>query len=128
MGRLASVGGWVHRWVAGWLGCGCRSALFFFFFPVVGCGLWCGGSCDCVGRSVSVGGWAHWWVVGLRVGLWVDQCVRGGGSGGFHGGGCGPVGLVGVDLVDFFFFVVGCGGGGVSGCGCGCVCGYDVCM
>ena len=63
----------------------------------------------------SVGGW---------VGLWVDQCIRGGGSGGFHGDGygCCLVGLVGVDLVDFFFFVVGCGGGG------GCVCGCDSCV
>ena len=49
-----------------------------------------------VGRSASLG-------------LWVDQCVRGGGSGGFHGGGCGCclVGLVGVDLVDFFFLCCG---------------------
>ena len=93
------IGGWLDGWVVD------ADQHFFFFFPVVGCGLWCGGSCDCVGRSVSVGGWAHWWVVGLRVGLWVDQCVRGGGSGGFHGGGCGPVGLVGVDLVDIFFFL-----------------------
>ena len=40
-----------------------------------------------------------------------------GGSGGFRGGGCGCclVDLVGVGLVDFFFFVVSCGGGG---CGC----------
>ena len=47
----------------------------------------------------------HWWVAGLWVGLWVDRCVRGGGSGGFCDGGCGCclVGLVGVDLVDFFF-------------------------
>ena len=29
------------------------------------------------------------WVAGLWVGLWVDRCVRGGGSGGFRGGGCG---------------------------------------
>ena len=38
------------------------------------------------------------------MGLWVDQCVRGGGSGGFCGGGCGCclVGLVGVGLVYFF--------------------------
>ena len=36
------------------------------------------------------------WVAGLWVGLLVDWCVRGGGSGGFHGGGCGCclVGLV----------------------------------
>ena len=42
----------------------------------------------------------------MWVGLWVDQCVRGGGSGGFHGGGCRCflVGLVGVGFVDFFFF------------------------
>ena len=96
-----------------------------------------------LGSSASVGcGLVSvlWWVsvvrewvagfntVSMWVDLWVDRCIHGGGSGGFHGGGCGPVGLVGVDLVDFFFFVVGCGGGGVSGCGCGCVCGYDVCM
>ena len=69
------------------------------------------------------------WVARLWVGLWVDRCVRGGGSGGFHGGGCGCclVGLVGVGLVDFFFFVVGCGGGG-GDCGCGCVRGCDSCM
>ena len=44
------------------------------------------------------------WVAGLWVGLWVDWCVRGGGSGGFRGGGCGCclVGLVGVGLIDFF--------------------------
>ena len=30
-----------------------------------------------------------WWVAGLWVGLWVDQCIRGGGSGGFRDGGCG---------------------------------------
>ena len=43
-------------------------------------------------------------VVG-QLGLWVDRCVRGGGSGGFRGGGCGCclVCLVGVGLVDFFF-------------------------
>ena len=67
------------------------------------------------------------WVAGLWVGLLVDWCVRGGGSGGFHGGGCGCclVGLVdrcvpggGSAWLIFFFFVVGCGGGG----GCGCVC------
>ena len=29
------------------------------------------------------------WVARLWVGLWVDRCVRGGGSGGFRGGGCG---------------------------------------
>ena len=59
-------------------------------------------------------------------GLWVDQCVRGGGSGGFRGGGCGCclVGLVdrcvrggGSAWLIFFFFVVSCGGGG-GGCGC----------
>ena len=62
------------------------------------------------------------WVTGFNtvsvwVGLCVDRCVRGGDSGGFHGGGCGCclVGQVSVDLVDFFFFVVGCG------CVCGCV-------
>ena len=55
---------------------------------------------------MSVGGWVHQWVAGLWVGLWVDQCVRGGGMGGFCGGGCGCclVGLVGVGLVEFFFF------------------------
>ena len=38
------------------------------------------------------------------MGLWVDRCVRGGGSGGFCDGGCGCclVGLVGLGLVDFF--------------------------
>ena len=47
-------------------------------------------------------------VVG-QLGLWVDRCVRGGGSGGFCDGGCGCclVGLVGVDLVDFFFLCCG---------------------
>ena len=70
---------------------------FFFFFLAVGHGLWCRSGCGCVGRSVLVGGWVHRWVAGLWVGLWVDRCV--------HGGGCGCclVGLVGVDLVDFFF-------------------------
>ena len=60
------------------------------------------------------------------MGLWVDWRVRGGGSGGFRGGECGCclVGLVGVGLVDFFFFVMGHGGGG-CGCDCGYVCGYD---
>ena len=84
-----------------------------------------------MGRSTSVSGW----LARLWVGLWVDRCVRGDGSGGFRGGGCGYclVGLVGVGLVDFFFFVVGCGGvGGGGGCGCGCdcgcVCGCDGCM
>ena len=51
-----------------------------------------------------------------------------GGSGGFRGGGygCCLVGLVGVGLVDFFFFVVSCGGGGVGcGCVCGCGCGSN---
>ena len=85
-----------------------------------------------MGRSASVGGWVHRWVVGLWVGLWVDRCVRGSDLGGFRGGGCGCclVGLVGVDLVDiFFFFVVGYGGGGGGGGGgCGCVCGCDVCV
>ena len=68
--------------------------------------------------SVVVVVWVYqrWWVAGLWVGLWVDQCVRGGGCG------CCLVRLVGVDLVEFFFFfVVGCGGGGGGGCGCGCV-------
>ena len=75
----------------------------------------------------------HEWVaefntVSVWAGLWVDRCVRGGGSGGFRGGGCRccQVGLVGVGLVDFFFFfVVGFGGGGG---GCGCVCGCDGCV
>ena len=82
--------------------------------------------------SVVVVVWVYqrWWVAGLWLGLWVDRCVHGGGSGGFRGGGCGYclVGLVGVGLVDFFFFVVGCGGGGGCGCDCGCVCGCDGCM
>ena len=65
-------------------------------------------------------------VVG-QVGVWVDRGVRGGGLGGFCDGGCGCclVGLVGVGLVNFFFFVVGCGG---SGGGCGCVCGCHGCL
>ena len=65
------------------------------------------------------------------MGLWVDRCVCGGGSGGFRGGGyrCCLVGLVGVGLVDFFFFVVGCGGGGGGGGdGCGCVWSCDSCV
>ena len=43
------------------------------------------------------------------MGLWVDRCVRGGGLGGFRGGGCGCclVRLMGVDLVEFFFFCCG---------------------
>ena len=56
----------------------------------------------------------HEWVAGFNtvsmwVGLWVDQCVRGGGLGGFRGGGCGCclVGQVGVGLVDFFFLSYG---------------------
>ena len=53
------------------------------------------------------------------MGLWVDRCVRVGGYG------CCLMGLVGVGLVDFFFFVVGCGSGGG---GCGCVCGCDSCV
>ena len=81
--------------------------------------------------SVVVVVWVdqHRWVAGLWVGLWVDRCVRGGGSGGFCDGGCGCclVGLVGLGLVDFFSLFVGCGGGG-CGCGCGYVCSYDVCV
>ena len=48
-------------------------------------------------------------MAGLWVGLCVDRCVRGGGSGGFRGGGCGCclVCLVGVGLVDFFFLCCG---------------------
>ena len=96
--------------ISGWLGCGRRSSLFvfFFFFTAVGCGVWWGGGCGCVGRSASVGGWVHRWVAGLWVGLWVDRRVYGGGSGGFCGCGCGccMMGLVGVELVDFFFFIV----------------------
>ena len=65
-------------------------------------------------------------MAGLWVGLWVDRCVRGGGSGGFRDGGCGCC-LVGLGLVDFFSLFVGCGGGG-CGCGCGYVCSYDVCV
>ena len=150
MGRSASVGGWVHRWVAG-LGAPINTFCFFvfrfsffcflflfFFFPIVVCGLWCGGGCGCgcVGRSASVGGWVHWWVVGLWamistfclfvfffppllwsmgcgvvvvVVVWVDWCVHGGGSSGFHGAGCGCclLGLVGVGLVDCFFLCCG---------------------
>ena len=58
--------------------------------------------------------------------LWVDRCVRSGGSGEFRGGECGCAWWVwgGVGLVDFFFFVVGHGGGG-CGCDCGYVCGCD---
>ena len=46
---------------------------------------------------------AREWVVGFNmvsvwVGLWVDWCVRGGDSGGFHGGGC-VCCLVGVGLI-----------------------------
>ena len=42
-------------------------------------------------------------------GFVVDRCVRGGGSVGFRGGGCGCclVGRVGVGLVDFFFSLLG---------------------
>ena len=66
------------------------------------------------------------------MGLWVDRCVRGGGSGRFRGGGCGCclVGLVyrcvhggGSAWLIFFSFVVGCGGG----CGCVCVAMMYVC-
>ena len=72
----------------------------------VGCGL------------VSVLWWisvVREWVAGFNtvsvwVDLWVDRCIRGGGSGGFHGGGCGCgcclVGRVGVGLVDFFFLLL----------------------
>ena len=50
-----------------------------------------------MGRSTSVSGW----LARLWVGLWVDRCVRGGGSGGFRSGRC-ECCLVGVGLVDFF--------------------------
>ena len=55
--------------------------------------------CEWVARFNTVSVW---------VGLWVDRCVRGGGSGGFRGGGfgCCLVGRVGVGLVDFFFFLL----------------------
>ena len=59
-------------------------------------------------------------ISGPWVGLWVDQCVRGSGSSGFRGGGCGCclVEFGGCGFGGFFFFfVVGCGGGG-----CGYVC------
>ena len=105
VGRLESVGGWVHQWVAGLWALISTFCLFVFFFFFSCCGLWAGGGCGCVGRSASVGGWVHWWVAGLWVGLWVDRRVYGGGSGGFYGCGCGCclMGLVGVELVDFFF-------------------------
>ena len=127
---------WVAGFISGWLGCGSLSHSVVlslsvtpyrrhtdqhFFFSC--CGLRCGDGCGCVGRSASVGGW---------VGLWVDRCVRGGGSGRFRGGGCGCclVGLVyrcvlgGGSAWLIFFFLC-----------CGlwwwlwlCVCGYDVCV
>ena len=108
VGSSALVGGWVHRWVAG-LWVSISTSCFVFVSLAVGYGLWCDGGCGCVGRLASVGGWIHRWVARLLVGLWVDRCVRGGGLGGFHGGGCGCclVGLVGVDLVDFFFLCCG---------------------
>ena len=95
MGRSASVGGWVHQWVARWLGCespshsmvlsllvtSCRRHTdqhFLFFFSC--CGLWCGGGCGCVGRLALVGGWVrrHQWVaqvgfVVVGVGVAADQ-------------------------------------------------------
>ena len=52
------------------------------------------------------------WVVGL----WVAQLCSWWWLGWVRGGGCGCC-LVGVVLVDFFFFVVSCGGDG-GGCGC----------
>ena len=67
------------------------------------------------------------------MGLWVDRCVRGGGSGGFRGGGCGCCLVCLVDRcvrgggsawLIFFFFVVGCGG---DGGGCVCVAVMYVC-
>ena len=44
-------------------------------------------------------------ISGPWVGLWVDQCIRGSGSSGFHGGGCGCclVGFGGCGLGGFFF-------------------------
>ena len=70
----------------------------------VGCGLvsvlwWVSVVCEWVAGFNTVSMW---------VDLWVDRCIRGGGSGGFHGGGCGCclVGRVGVGLVDFFFLLL----------------------
>ena len=67
---------------------------------------WLGSSMSVCCGVISV---VREWVAGFNtvyvwVGLWVDRFV-----------------VVGVGLVDFFFFVVGCGGGG-GGCGCGCGC------
>ena len=85
-----------------------------------------------MGRLASMGGWVrqHQWAMAGFIGisgLWLGLSALMGGSSGFRGGGCGCclVGLVGVGLVDFFFFVVGCGGGG--GCGCVCVAVMVVC-
>ena len=70
----------------------------------VGCGLvsvlwWVSVVCEWVAGFNTVSMW---------VDLWVDRCIRGGGSGGFHGGGCGCclVGRVGAGLVDFFFLLL----------------------
>ena len=78
-----------------------------FFFPTMGCGV-----------VVVVVVWVDQrrWVARLWVGLWVDQCVRGGGSGGFCGGGygCCLVGLVdrcvcGGGSAWLIFFFLCCG-------------------
>ena len=97
------MGGWVrrHRWAMLW----CNSQRRLGSLALVCCGV--------VGMLwwVSV---VHEWVAGFNtvsvwMGLWVDQCVHGGGLGGFRGGGCGCylVGRVGVGLVDFFFLSYG---------------------
>ena len=97
------MGGWVrqHRWAMLWLNSQRRlGSLALVCCGVVGMLWW-----------VSV---VHEWVAGFNtvsvwMGLWVDQCVHGGGLGGFRGGGCGCclVGRVGVGLVDFFFLSYG---------------------
>ena len=69
-------------------------------------------------------------MAGLWEGLWVDQCVCGGGSGGFRGGGCGCclVGLVGVGLLDFFFLCCELWWWWLWLWLCVCVCGCDSCV